>query len=243
MKKLYVVGIGPGSIENMTLKAYNVIKECDVIVGYTKYLDMIKEIIEGKELYSTGMRSEEERCRLAIKLAKEKDVAIISTGDAGIYGRAGLILELCNEEEIKNVVIVPGITASSAAGSIVGAPLMHDNCNISLSDLMTPYGEIKERVDFAAKSDFIISLYNPKSKGRPHYLKECIDIIRQYRDGKTPVDIVKHALREGQNSLVTTIDNIDYDLVDMMTIVIVGNSKSYIKDGQFITPRGYNTRC
>ena len=243
MKKLYVVGIGPGSIENMTLKAYNVIKECDVIVGYTKYLDMIKEIIEGKELYSTGMRSEEERCRLAIKLAKEKDVAIISTGDAGIYGMAGLILELCNEEEIKNVVIVPGITASSAAGSIVGVPLMHDNCNISLSDLMTPYGEIKERVDFAAKSDFIISLYNPKSKGRPHYLKECIDIIRQYRDGKTPVAIVKHALREGQNSLVTTIDNIDYDLVDMMTIVIVGNSKSYIKDGQFITPRGYNTRC
>ena len=132
MKKLYVVGIGPGSIENMTLKAYNVIKECDVIVGYTKYLDMIKEIIEGKELYSTGMRSEEERCRLAIKLAKEKDVAIISTGDAGIYGMAGLILELCNEEEIKNVVIVPGITASSAAGSIVGAPLMHDNCNITL---------------------------------------------------------------------------------------------------------------
>ena len=179
MKKLYVVGIGPGSIENMTLKAYNVIKECDVIVGYTKYLDMIKEIIEGKELYSTGMRSEEERCRLAIKLAKEKDVAIISTGDAGIYGMAGLILELCNEEEIKNVVIVPGITASSAAGSIVGAPLMHDNCNISLSDLMTPYDEIKERVDFAAKSDFIISLYNPKSKGRPPYLKECIDIIRQ----------------------------------------------------------------
>ena len=228
MKKLYVVGIGPGSIENMTLKAYNVIKECDVIVGYTKYLDMIKEIIEGKELYSTGMRSEEERCRLAIKLAKEKDVAIISTGDAGIYGMAGLILELCNEEEIKNVVIVPGITASSAAGSIVGAPLMHDNCNISLSDLMTPYDEIKERVDFAAKSDFI---------------KECIDIIRQYRDSKTPVAIVKHALREGQNSLVTTIDNIDYDLVDMMTIVIVGNSKSYIKDGQFITPRGYNTRC
>ena len=243
MKKLYVVGIGPGSIENMTLKAYKVIKECDVIVGYTKYLDMIKEIIEGKELYSTGMRSEEERCRLAIKLAKEKDVAIISTGDAGIYGMAGLILELCNEEEIKNVVIVPGITASSAAGSIVGAPLMHDNCNISLSDLMTPYDEIKERVDFAAKSDFIISLYNPKSKGRPHYLKECIDIIRQYRDSKTPVAIVKHALREGQNSLVTTIDNIDYDLVDMMTIVIVGNSKSYIKDGQFITPRGYNTRC
>lgn len=243
MKKLYVVGIGPGSIENMTLKAYNIIKECDVIVGYTKYLDMIKELIEEKELHSTGMRSEEERCRLAIELAKEKDVAIISTGDSGIYGMAGLILELCTKEEMENVVIVPGITASSAAGSIVGAPLMHDNCNISLSDLMTPYDEIKERVNLAAKSDFIISLYNPKSKGRPHYLKECIDIIRQYRDDKTPIAIVKHALRDGQDSLITTIDNIDYDFVDMMTIVIVGNSKSYVKDGKFITPRGYNTRC
>ncbi len=149
---------------------------------------------------------------------------------------AGLILEMKKDEEVE---VIPGVTASSSAGSIVGAPLMHDNCNISLSDLMTPYEDIKKRVKLAAEGDFIISLYNPKSKGRPHYLREAIDIIKEYRNEDTPVAIVKHALREGQEATVCTIGTFDDSIVDMMTMVIIGNTKSYIKDGLFITPRGY----
>lgn len=236
MGKLYVVGIGPGGLDHMTFKAAKAIEESDIVVGYTKYIEMIKPLLKEKKVFSTGMMKEEERCREALDLTKEGTVAIISTGDAGIYGMAGLILEMKEKEEVE---VIPGVTASSSAGSIVGAPLMHDNCNISLSDLMTDYEDIKRRIDLAAQGDFIISLYNPKSKGRPHYLKEAIDIISRYRGKETPIAIVKHALREGQEAVITTIEKFDDSIVDMMTIVIVGNSKSYIKDGMFITPRGY----
>ena len=235
MGKLRVIGIGPGSIENMTLRAYKAIEDSDVVVGYNKYIDMIKELVEDKELYSTGMMGEEARCRQALDLSKDKNVVLISTGDAGIYGMAGLILEMKTDEDVE---IIPGITASSAAGSVVGAPLMHDNCNISLSDLMTHYEDIKKRVKFAAESDFIISLYNPKSKGRPHYLRECLDIIKEFREDSTPVAVVKHALRDGQTATLTTIGEFNDDIVEMMSIVIVGNTKSFYKDGIFITPRG-----
>lgn len=236
MGKLFVVGIGPGGLDHITFKAAKVIEKCDIIVGYTKYIDMIQPLIQNKEVFKTGMRGEEERCKKALELSKDKNVAIISTGDSGIYGMAGLILELRNNEEVE---IIPGITASSAAGSIVGAPLMHDNCNISLSDLMTPYEDIKKRVALASEGDFVISLYNPKSHGRPNYLRECIDIIKKFRKEGTPVAIVRHALREGETSVVTTIEKFDDSIVDMMSIVTVGNSKSYIKEGKFITPRGY----
>lgn len=236
MGKLYVIGIGPGGLDHMTIMAKKAIEESEVIVGYTKYIDMIKTMIEGKEVFSTGMRGEEERCREALKLSKEKVVALISTGDSGIYGMAGLILELMNDEDVE---IIPGLTASSAAGSVLGAPLMHDNCNISLSDLMTPYDLIKKRVRNAADGDFIISLYNPRSKGRPHYLKECVDIIREYRKKDTPIAVVRHALRDGQDVKLFTLENFDESIVDMFSIVIVGNSQSYIKNGKFITPRGY----
>lgn len=236
MGKLYVVGIGPGGLDHMTMKARDTILNCDIVVGYTKYIEMVRDLIGDKEVYQTGMRGEVERCKRALELSKEKDVCLISTGDAGIYGMAGLILELKNDEE---VVIVPGLTASSAAGSVVGAPLMHDNCNISLSDLMTPYEAIKKRVKLAAEGDFIISLYNPKSKGRPEYLRECLDIIASYRNGNTPIAVVKNALRDGMEYTITTIEKFDTETVDMMSIVIVGNSQSYIKDDTFITPRGY----
>lgn len=237
MGKLYVVGIGPGSLENMTIRAQRAIEESNIVVGYTKYIEMVKPLLEGKEVFSTGMKKEEERCREALKLCEgDNTVALISTGDAGIYGMAGLILELKENEEVE---IIPGITASSAAGSVLGAPLMHDNCNISLSDLMTPYEDIKKRVKLAAEGDFIISLYNPKSMGRPHCLKECINIIREFRNDNTPIAVVRHALREGQKETLFTIKDFDDTVVDMMSIVIVGNSKSYIKDGKFITPRGY----
>lgn len=236
MGKLYVVGIGPGGLDHMTMKARDTILNCDIVVGYTKYIEMVRDLIGDKEIYQTGMRGEVERCKRALELSKEKDVCLISTGDAGIYGMAGLILELKNNEE---VVIVPGLTASSAAGSVVGAPLMHDNCNISLSDLMTPYEAIKKRVKLAAEGDFIISLYNPKSKGRPEYLRECLDIVASYRNGNTPIAVVKNALRDGMEYTITTLEKFDTEIVDMMSIVIVGNSQSYIKDDTFITPRGY----
>ena len=236
MGKLYVIGIGPGGLDHMTIMAKKAIEESEVIVGYTKYIDMIKTMIEGKEVFSTGMRGEEERCREALRLSKEKIVALISTGDSGIYGMAGLILELMEDEDVE---IIPGLTASSAAGSVLGAPLMHDNCNISLSDLMTPYELIKKRVRNAADGDFIISLYNPRSKGRPHYLKECVDIIRDYREKDTPIAVVRHALRDGQDVKLFTLENFDESIVDMFSIVIVGNSQSYIKNDKFITPRGY----
>ncbi|WP_055070637.1 precorrin-3B C(17)-methyltransferase [Clostridium massiliamazoniense] len=237
MGTLYVIGIGPGGIEHMSIKAMETIKKCDIIVGYNKYIDMIKEIIEEKEVYQTGMLKERERCEKALELSKNNNVALVSTGDSGIYGMAGLILELKKDE---NVEVIPGITASSAAASILGAPLMHDNCNISLSDLMTSYDKIKTRVRLAAEGDFIISLYNPKSKGRPHYLMESINTIREYRAGNTPVAVVTNALRDGQEVEYYTLDTFTDENVGMMSIVIIGNSESYYKDGLFVTPRGYN---
>lgn len=236
MGKLYVVGIGPGGLEHMTLRARQAIEESEVIVGYTKYIEFIKEIIKDKEVFSTGMMGEEERCREALRLAEDKVVSVVSTGESGIYGMAGLILELKGEEEVE---IIPGVTASSAAASILGAPLMHDHCSISLSDLMTPYELIKKRVELAAEGDFVISLYNPRSKGRPHYLREAMDTIKKFREGSTPVAVVKNALRQGQEILQYDLDSFEDSEVDMMSIVIIGNSQSYMKEGSFITPRGY----
>ncbi len=238
MGKLYVIGIGPGGLEHMTLRAKEAIEESNIVVGYNKYIDMIKPLVENKELFSTGMRGEEARCRKALELSKEDNtVALISTGDSGIYGMAGLILQMQKDE---NVEIITGVTASSAAGSVVGGPLMHDNCNISLSDLMTPYELIKKRVRNAADADMIISLYNPRSKGRPHYLREAIEIIKEYRDLNTPVAVVRHALRDGQEYKLFNLENFDEEVVDMFSIVIVGNSQSFVKEGKFITPRGYD---
>ena len=237
MGKLYVIGIGPGGLEHMTLKAKEAIEKCNIVVGYNKYIDMIKPLVENKELFSTGMRGEEARCKKALELSKDNIVALISTGDSGIYGMAGLILQMQNDEEVE---VIPGVTASSAAGSVIGAPLMHDNCNISLSDLMTPYDLIKKRVRNAADSDMIISLYNPRSKGRPHYLREAIELIKEYRKLDTPVAVVRLALRDGQEFRMFTLENFDEEVVDMFSIVIVGNSQSFIKNGKFITPRGYD---
>ena len=239
MGKLYVIGIGPGGLDEMTLRAVKAIEESDIIVGYTKYIEMVKDLIKDKEIFKTGMRGEEERCREALELSKDKKVALISTGDSGIYGMAGLILEMRKDE---NVEIIPGITASSAAGSVLGAPLMHDNCNISLSDLMTPYEDIKKRVRLAAEGDFVISLYNPKSKGRPHYLRECVDIIKEFRGEETPIAVVRNALREGESKEIFTLKDFNDEVVDMFSIVIIGKSKSYIKDGYFVTPRGYKIK-
>lgn len=240
MTKLYVVGIGPGGRENMTLKAIDAIKKSDVIVGYTPYIEYLGDLVEGKELFSTGMKGEIERCKAAIEMAKAgKTTAIISTGDAGLYGMAGPILELGDEIDIE---IVPGVTAAFSAASELGSPIMHDYASISLSDLLTPWDAIEKRLDRAAEADFIISIYNPKSRGRKNHLERAIDIISKHRDGKTPVGIVKNSGRLDTEVMITTLDDINYELVDMLSILIIGNSNTYIKDNKIITPRGYEIK-
>ncbi|MDW5300466.1 MAG: precorrin-3B C(17)-methyltransferase [Sedimentibacter sp.] len=235
---IYVVGIGPGSKDTMTYEAMNAIKKSDVIVGYKTYIDLVKDIINDKEVVSNGMKQEIDRVKKAVEISKTgKTVAVISSGDAGVYGMAGLVLEIAEDEEVK---IISGVTASTAAAAVLGAPLMHDFCHISLSDLLTPIDLIYKRVDLASQGDFVICIYNPRSKGRPDYLQHAFEIMKKYKSSSTPVGIVKNVARENQEVIICTIDTIDYDAVDMVSIVIVGNSSTYIKENKIITQRGYN---
>lgn len=238
---LYIVGLGPGSKELMTQEALDVIEKTDTIVGYVTYVRLVQDMLAGKELVVTGMRGEIERCKKAIEIAQTgKDVAIISSGDAGIYGMAGLVLELASKaEQHIDVKVVPGVTASIGAAAALGAPLMNDFCHISLSDLMTPWDVIKERVDAAAKADFVICLYNPRSKGRPNNLREALDIILKYKSEDTVVGIGKDVARKKEIEKVTTIKDLDVEEINMTTIVIVGNKNTYVADGRMVTPRGY----
>ena len=243
MKKMYVIGIGPGNLAEMSIRAADIIKECNVIVGYKTYIDLVAPMIEDKDIIQNGMRSEIERVKLAISAAEDdkNKVAIISSGDSGIYGMAGLAYKLCEGKDIE-IEIIPGITAASAAASVLGAPLMHDYCSISLSDLLTPYELIEKRVKLAAAGDFVIALYNPRSRGRESYLQNMIDIIKQSRGEDTPVGLVKSALRDGQEVHVSTLGTFDCTLADMKSMVIIGNSNTYVKDGKMITPRGYERK-
>lgn len=237
MAKLYVIGIGPGGREHMTFKAVDAIKKSGAIVGYTPYIEYLEELTDGKEVFSTGMRGEVERCKKAIELVKEgKTTSIISTGDAGLYGMAGPILELGKEIQVE---IVPGVTAGFSAASELGAPIMHDYVSISLSDLLTPWKVILKRVEKSAEADFVIQIYNPRSKGRPDHLETVVNIISKYRKPETPVGIVKNSGRAGNEITITSLDNIDYEKVDMLTVIIIGNSNTYIENGKIITPRGY----
>ena len=238
MAKLYVTGIGPGGREHMTLKALETIKKCEVIVGYTFYIELIKDLIEGKKVIKTGMRGEMERCRAAVEeVEKGYDTCIISTGDSGLYGMAGPVHELAEGIEVE---VVPGVTSSFCAAAEVGAPIMHDFCTISLSDLLTPWEAIEKRLHMAARGDFVIALYNPRSKGRPENLKKAVEILLKYIKPETPAALVKNAGREGNGRCIVTLGTIAYDFIDMMTVVIIGNSNTYVKDGRMITPRGYD---
>lgn len=194
MGKLRVVGIGFGSIENMSLRVLKVIEDSDVIVGYNKYIDMIKELVKDKELYLMGMKVEEDRCKEVLSLCKNKNVVLISIGDVGIYGMVGLIFEFRNDEDVE---IILGIIVLSVVGFIIGVLFMYDNCNISLSDFMILYEDIKKRVKLVVEGDYIILLYNFKSKGRLYYLRECIDIIKEFREDIIFVVVVRYVLREG----------------------------------------------
>lgn len=240
MSKLYVIGIGPGGMEHISYRAVEAIKESEVLVGYTPYIDYLGDLSKGKEIHSTGMTREIERCQLAIEKVKDgKTTSIISTGDAGLYGMAGPILELAENIEVE---IIPGVTAAFSAAAELGSPIMHDYVSISLSDLMTPLDVIYKRVEHAAIADFVIAIYNPRSKGRKDYLENSVKTILKYRDGDTPVGIVKNSGRPGTEITITRLDNIDYEMVDMVTVLIIGNSNTYIKDGKIITPRGYNIK-
>jgi len=237
MAKLYIIGIGPGAVENMTIRAYNAIKNSDVIVGYGFYIDLVKDMVKDKEVISTGMRGELERCIAAVEKVKQGfTTAILSTGDAGLYGMAGPVLEIADGIDTE---IIPGVSSSFAAAAELGAPIMHDFCSISLSDLLTPWNMIEKRIKCACEGDFIIALYNPKSKGREGHLKKAVHIISEYKKADTPVGIVKNAGREGNDKRITMLSNIDYDFVDMKTVLIIGNSSTFIKGENIITPRGY----
>ncbi|SHJ84184.1 precorrin-3B C(17)-methyltransferase [Paramaledivibacter caminithermalis] len=239
--KIYVVGIGPGNREQMSLLALRAIKESDVIVGYKTYINIIEDLTEGKEVINSGMKKEIERCDITIDEAeKGKVVSIISSGDPGVYGMAGVILELVAKRNSDiEVEVVPGITAANAAAASLGAPLMHDYAVISLSDLLTDWEVIKRRIDCAAAGDFIITLYNPRSKGRVTQIEEAREIIMQYRKPTTPVGIVRNAKREGEEVFITNLENMLKHKIDMFTMVIIGNTNTYKLNDKMITPRGY----
>lgn len=239
--KLAVVGFGPGGKEDMTLRAVHAIEDADVVTGYTTYVNLLKEFFPDKEYRATGMMKEVDRCRMAIEDALSgRNVAMVSSGDSGIYGMTGLIYELAEEMGADiEIQSVPGVTAASSSAAILGAPLMHDTALISLSDLMTPIEKIMERVDCAGRSDFVIAIYNPKSRGRTEYLAQAADILLRYRSPETPVGIVRDAGRKDQSRTFTTLGSLKDAEVDMFCTVIVGNSQTYVRDGVMVTPRGY----
>lgn len=225
----------------MTFKAADAISNADIVVGYTAYVNMVKPYFPDKEYKATGMMKEMDRCRFAIEEAESgKDVAIISSGDSGIYGMAGAIYQLAFEMKSDiEIDVIPGITAASTAASVLGAPLMHDLAIISLSDLMTPLDLIMKRVDCAGMGDMIVCLYNPKSKKRTDYLEQAQKILLKYRSADTPVGIVRNAGRDDECKQVTTLGKLNEADVDMFCVVIIGNSQTYLENGKIITPRGY----
>ena len=238
MAKIYVVGIGPGKKGDMTFRAYDALEKSDVIIGYKTYIDLIKEYFPEKELISSPMKKEVDRCREVVEIAESgKTVSLISSGDAGIYGMAGIMLEIVPEGI--ETEIIPGVTASNAAAATAGAPLMHDFATISLSDLLTDWDLIKKRVDLASQGDFVISLYNPKSKGRTTQIEDAAEIMLKYKSPETPVAIVRNAGREDEKVTAATLGTMLEHEIDMLTVIIIGNSKTFMKNGKIITPRGY----
>lgn len=241
MGKLYVVGFGPGGYEHMTAKAIDVIKKADVVTGYTTYVNLLKEYFPDKQYIATPMMQEVKRCEMAVEEAcKDQVVAMVSSGDSGIYGMAGIIYQVAQEKQADiEIETVPGVTAASAAASVLGAPLMHDFAVISLSDLMTPLDLIMKRIDCAGQGDLIVCLYNPKSKKRTGYVEQAADILMKYRSPQTPAGIVRNAGRKDEASAITTLGELKNAEIDMFSVVIIGNSQTYESNGKMITPRGY----
>ncbi|HEV2192862.1 MAG TPA: precorrin-3B C(17)-methyltransferase [Nitrosopumilaceae archaeon] len=248
--KLYIVGVGPGHHDHMTFRAKQVIEESNTIVGYETYVNLVEELIAGKEVHRYAMTQEVERAHQCIDLAKSgKIVSLVSSGDPGIYGMAGLIYEVLAEEgwDRKNglyVEIVPGVSSLNSCAALVGSPLMTDFAVVSMSDLLVPWEIIVKRVEAAAQGDYVIVIYNPSSKKRIHQLQDTRKILLKYRSPTTPVAIVKGAFRESQTIVLTDLENLENhaDQLGMISTVIVGNSSTYIYQDLMINPRGYTSK-
>ena len=247
MGKITVIGIGPGSLEDMTPRARKAIEAAEVVAGYNTYIKLIEPLLAGKTVIGTAMMQEIERCRLAVdEAAAGRDTVVVSSGDAGVYGMAGLVLELIlQREESQRPVfggIIAGVSAVNAAASVLGAPLMHDFAVISLSNLLTPWELIRKRVEMAAQGDFVTALYNPKSKKRVQNIEEVREIMLKHRDPQTPVGIVTAASRDKETKVISTLADFTKEDINMFSLVIIGNSQTYVKEGWMITPRGYENK-
>ena len=242
--KLMVVGLGPGGSDDMTGRARKALEACDVIVGYPVYVDLVRDEFPEKEVLTTPMRKEVERCRMALEAASGgQAVAMVCSGDPGVYGMAGLLFELSSEFPSVSIEVIPGVSAANGGAAVLGAPLMHDWCTISLSDLLTPWEKIEQRLVAAAQADFVISLYNPSSHKRPDYLKRACDIL--LAAGKAPETVcgtVRNIGREGEEASVMTLAELRDTQVDMFTCVYIGNSQTKEIGGHMVTPRGYLQR-
>ncbi|HHX36921.1 MAG TPA: precorrin-3B C(17)-methyltransferase [Clostridiaceae bacterium] len=241
-----VVGFGPGNKEDMTFRAANAIQQADLVVGYKTYIEILQNIFPDARYYSTPMTKEIERCAYAVEEALAgRRIALVSSGDSGIYGMAGILLEMADRTEGGNeleIRVIPGITAASSAGAGLGAPLMHDTAIISLSDLMTPLQTIFQRVEAAAASDFVICFYNPRSRKRQDYLDRACEIIRRYRAATTPCGVASHVGREKESYVLTDLNHLPEAEIDMFSVVVIGNSQTKIMNGKLVTPRGYEEK-
>lgn len=237
---LYIVGFGAGSYENMTIEAKEVLSSCEIIAGYTTYVELIKPYFKEKEFYSTAMKQEIGRCRYVLEEAlKGREIALICSGDAGVYGLASLVFELKKEYPPITVKVIPGVTAALSGAALLGAPLNHDFAVISLSDLLTPWEIIEKRLRCAAMGDFGISLYNPSSKKRTDYLERACDILMEYKSPDTLCGTVCNIGREGEETEIMTLMELKEKRVDMFTTVFIGNSMTRQIEGYMVTPRGY----
>lgn len=230
--------MGPGKRDLLTPRAMESIKKADVVIGYKTYINLIADLLNEKQVISSGMRKEAERAQLAIEQARQgKVVAVVSSGDPGVYGMAGIILEMAGSDV--EVEVVPGVTAATAAASLLGAPLMHDFAVISLSDLLTPWNKIITRLEAAGLGDYVVILYNPRSNGRQKQIEIAREILLWHKDPQTPVGIVRNAERNEEQVVITTLKDMLKEEIDMLTTVIVGNTETRIENGRMITPRGY----
>ncbi len=237
---IYVVGMGPGDEAHMTYEAVHVMESADVIVGYKVYIDLVRDRFPDKEFYHTAMRQEEERCRYCFETAMSgKQVALICSGDAGIYGMASLMYEIGREYPDITLRIVPGITAAISGAAVLGAPLNHDFCVVSLSDLLTPWEKIERRLIAAAEGDYAIAIYNPSSHKRADYLMRACDILLEYLEPERACGYVENIGREGERAVVCTLRELRDMQVNMFTTVFIGNSTTEIVNGSLVTKRGY----
>lgn len=238
--KIYVIGTGPGEISQITPKAMAAIQASNVIAGYHLYVDLLGDLIAGKETIQTPMKQEVKRCEAAIESALAGNtVAMISSGDAGVYGMAGLIYELAEEHPALEIEVIPGVTAASSAAAVLGAPLIHDFAVISLSDLLTPWEKIEKRLTLAAEADFVIVLYNPSSIKRSDYLQKACDLMLVHKSADTKCGFVRNIGRAEEATSVMTLAELRDAKVDMFTTVVIGNTQTRIINGKLVTPRGY----